>query len=461
MKKRLVWVCLLLVCVTVLASCDLFRPAPKSAEELWERIDEQMEQYDAYAMSMEMDMSMEVEGYAIKLVSSGSIIEDKAEDYYYYSETNMSMICDELDMNQKMQQISAYWDGKAFEISDSDGVARKLYSEMTAEQYEEYSQDDEDDEDDEDFDFSDCTDASFAQNEDKSWTLTYSGYTKKAMDRINEQFGMQEADMFGAEFLDMEVVISADKDFLITDISIVFEFDAQEGSKTAPVLNIRMKLTEVGNVTRQTDKLDVSKCTQVDDLGVLKQIDDQFEEIANKEQGKIHYEINQTFKVMGQTESGSEIYDVEYGTKDGKLHYELSTDVEGYTTKISYENGKQTVSVSGESYTEDYSEEEAKTFIKDLINDSAMGYSADNVSNIKSLGNGVWEITQTVSSEYFEELMTTMGADYKSATQTIKVTIKDGVLTNMTNQIAIKGSYSESFSTFEISFDITIKTDFS
>lgn len=461
MKKRLVWVCLLLACVTVLASCDLFRPAPKSAEELWERIDERMEQYDAYAMSMEMDMIMEVEGYAIKSVASGSIIEDKGDDYYYYSEMNMSMICDELDMNQKMQQISAYWDGKAFEISDSDGAVRKLYSEMTAEQYEEYSQDDEDDEDDEDFDFSDCTGASFAQNEDKTWTLTYSGYTKKAMDRINEQFGIQESDMFGAEFLDMEVVISADKDFLITDISIVFEFDAEEGSKTAPVLNIRMKLIEAGDVTRQTDKLDISKCTKVDDLGVLKQIDEQIEEIANKEQGKIHYEISQTIKAMGQTESGSEVYDVEYGTKDGKLHFELNTDVEGYNTKISYKNGKQTVSVAGESYTEDCSEEEAKAVLENLINDSTLGYSEDSVSNIKSLGNGVWEITQTPSSEYYEELMLSMSADYKSATQTIKVTIKDGALTNMTNTIVVKGSYSESFSTFEISFDITIKTDFS
>ena len=66
MKRRMVLICLLLACVMLLASCDslvkMLRPAPKTAEEVWERIGESMDEYNAFTLALEMNMTMIMEG---------------------------------------------------------------------------------------------------------------------------------------------------------------------------------------------------------------------------------------------------------------------------------------------------------------------------------------------------------------------------------------------------------------
>lgn len=470
MKKISIFVCILLVGVMLLTSCDslsgLFARDPETAEELWERIDRSMEEQGAYALSLDMNMTMVMEGYEIKTTASGSIIEDTGEDYYYYSETNMKMECKELELKQSQKQISAYWEGKAFEILDTDSFERKVYSEMTPEEYAAYQSigkdEGEDDGEDDELDLTDCTKSDFVKNEDESWTLTYSGYTKKAMQQVTEEFGAGDQDLLGAEILDMKLTVNADADFCVTELSIVFEFDVEQGAQPAPALEICMKVVELGEVTRETDKLDVSKCTKIDDLALPAQIEQMIEDRYEAEEGSFHFETSQTVKVMGQTDSYSESDDVTYGVTDGKFHYELSTKMDGAATTITYKDGKQTVVYAGETYTETQSEEDAKAFIRDMINDTSVGYSADCVTEVKSLGDGVYEIKQGIADPTaFEQTLEAMGAEYKSAKQTVRVTVKDGSLISIENVMDIKGSLRSGNSTFEIGLYITMKTDFS
>ena len=352
MKKRTLIVCAVLACVLLLTSCqtikDALRPDPKTAEQLWERIGEVMQAYDAHELSMEMDMVMVVEGYAVKSSATGTLIEDTGEDYYYYSETNVKVECDELDLKQESRGISAYVDGNAFELRSEDGHERKLYSKMTAEQYAAYLAADRE-ESSFDADITDCTNATFAKNEDKTWTLTYSGYTKKAIKGITGALSTQELDVFGADIVDVKVTFLTDEDFCVTDISMEFEFDTKEDAKQSPVLNVRMKLEAMGDgVVRVTDTVDPAKYKEVDDLAIRKEIDRLIEERYEAEQGSFRYVQDQIFKAMGQTEKFTESDTVKYGVKDGRFYYDVKAEYDNADMTLVYEDGTCTVTMEGE-----------------------------------------------------------------------------------------------------------------
>ena len=465
MKKRMLIVCAVLACVLLLTSCqtikDALRPDPKTAEQLWERIGEVMQAYDAHELSMEMDMVMVVEGYAVKSSATGTLIEDTGEDYYYYSETNVKVECDELDIKQESRAISAYVDGKAFELRGEDGYERKLYSKMTAEQYAAYLAADRE-ESSFDADITDCTNATFAKSEDKTWTLTYSGYTKKAIKGITGALSTQELDVFGADIVDVKVTFLTDEDFCVTDISMEFEFDTEEDAKQTPALNVRMKLEAMGDaVVRVTETVDPAKYKEVDDLAIRKEIDRLIEERYEAEQGSFRYVQDQIFKAMGQTEKFTESDTVKYGVKDGRFYYDVKAEYDNADMTLVYEDGTCTVTMEGEEYSEPQTEQEARGLIEMLINDSTYGYHADSVTDIKDKGNGVWEIEQAIDdATELEGIFESMGGTYKSATQTVTVTIKEGKVTEIKNVLTAKGSITSGRDTYEVSYTLQMHTLF-
>ncbi len=463
MKKRTLLICVLLACAMLLASCqglkDALRPNPKTADELWERIDEVMQEYDAFAMSLEMDMVMVVEGYAMHSKATGTMIEDTGDDYYYYSETDVTVSCEELDVEETAKSISAFMNGKAFEFRGENGYERKLYSKMTAEEYQAYKASDEQDEEP---DFQDCTQESFVKNEDKTWTLTYSGYTKKTINIITDAFS-GIADVFGADIVDMQVTFRANEDFRVTDIGIAFEFAEQEDDTAAPCLDIRMKLSALGDeVVRVTDTIDVKKYREVDDLAICKQIDKLIDARLEAEQGEFSYELMHHVGVSGRYETTEESSQVKYEKVNGRLSYEIKTKSQEYTATISYKNGTQTVTVDGESYSEPQSEEQAISLIQSMIDDPSLGYDAESVSNIKNMGGGKWEIEQAVTdSEIYKQIIESMGATYKSTSQTIRFTIANDELIKIHNSILMEGTVSSGGSSYRITYNIQITTEFS
>ena len=70
-----------------------------------------------------------------------------------------------------------------FVSSEQGDSVQKLYSPLTKDEYIAYL---EKQEDALDIDFEACVNKTFAKNEDKTWTLTYSGYTKKVIAEVIE-----------------------------------------------------------------------------------------------------------------------------------------------------------------------------------------------------------------------------------------------------------------------------------
>ena len=465
MKKRTLIICAMLACVLLLTSCqtikDALRPDPETAEQLWERIGEVMKAYDAHEASMEMDMVMVVEGYAVKSSATGTLIEDKGEDYYYYSETNVKVECDELDLEQESRAISAYMDGLAFELRSEDKSERKLCSKMTAEEYAAYLAADRE-ESSFDADITDCTNATFTKNEDKTWTLTYSGYTKKAIKGITGALSTQELDVFGADIVDVKITLRANEDFCVTDISMEFEFDTDKDAKQTPALNVRIKLKAVGDaVTRVTETIDAAKYKEVDNLAMSKQLDNMIKQRVEAEQGAFECKMSQTVKVMGQSQSFVESDQVKYGREDGKYYYDITVESDGISSTVTYKNGTQTVTSGGESYDVPQSEDEAKAFIESLINDPSLGYNAEQITDIEKKNDGVFVIELALTdSATFEELFESMDGTYKSATQTVTVTVQDEKLIRIKNEIVASGSVTSGRDTYGVSWQLTIETAF-
>ncbi|MBE6697876.1 MAG: hypothetical protein E7581_05070 [Ruminococcaceae bacterium] len=467
MKKRMLLICAVLAGVMLLTSCtglfEALRPAPKTADELLERIQEEMQEYTAYALSLDMEMVMVIEEYTMQATATGSIIEDHGEDYYYYTETNMDMRCDELEIKEKMRSISAYADGNAFEFSDDGDRQSKLFCKMTAEEYAAYQAlDKSEDQPDQEIDFRDCTTMDFVQNEDKSWTLSCSGYTKKAIDMLTDAFSMQDMNLFGADVVDIKVTILANEQFHVTEITMAFEFDTPEDAKATPKLDIRLKMTAMGDeVVRLTEMLDTSKYKEVDDLAICKQLDNMLEDKYEAEQGEFDYKLKQTIKVMGQSESYSSTEHAKYGTEDGNFYYTITTEIDGVPATVSYRNGKQTVTMQGESYDEVQSEQEAKDFIKDMINDPSFGYSSDLVTDVKDKGDGVWEIElETKDNIGLEAFYEALGGTYRSATQTATVTVTDGKPVKICHDIKSSGYVKSGNDTFEVTWTISLEVTF-
>ena len=465
MKKSVLWICMLLALAMLLVSCqglkDMLRPDPKTADELWERIGEVMQEFDSYEVAMEMDIVMVMEGYAVESTATGTLIEDKGEEYYYYSETNVTVTCDALDLNQETRAISAYMDGKAFEFRGENGYERKLYSKMTAEEYAAYLVADREASSIE-ADITDCTHAEFAQNEDKTWTLTYSGYTKRAIKGITGALSTQEMDVFGADIVDVKVTFHADASYRVTDISMEFEFDTAEGAKQAPALNVRMKLTAMGDeVERVTDTIDPAKYKEVDDLAIRKEIDQLIKDRYEAEEGSFRYVQDQIFKVMGQTEKFTETDTVQYGVKDGKFYYDVKAEYDDAEMTLSYKNGTCTVVWDGESVDEPQTEDEARALIEMLINDRTYGYNAESITNIKDKGKGVWEIELALGdATEFEEIFANMGGTYKSCTQTVTVTIQNEALVEIKTVVKATGNIASGNSTYEMTYTLSMHTVF-
>lgn len=99
--------------------------------------------------------------------------------------------------------------------------------------------------------------------------------------------------------------------------------------------------------------------------------------------------------------------------------------------------------------------------IEMLINDSTYGYHADSVTDIKDKGNGVWEIEQAIDdATELEGIFESMGGTYKSATQTVTVTIKEGKVTEIKNVLTAKGSITSGRDTYEVSYTLQMHTLF-
>lgn len=415
-----------------LVACQKTEPPfePKNASELWAKIDETMTAQEQYEMTGKVRVNFYNMGY--EYILDGSLSSTYGKDIVY-NDSIVTVSCDALSFSQSIYNIDAFYENKMY-MAYSDGVyEQKFCSPMTLEEYEA----EQSDVLTLHVDMEDCTSAQFTKNENGSWGLEFSGYTKKTIDQVLKGMQLTEIEL-GASVQDMQVSLTADADFRVGEISIVFTFDPSlEQSVATPKLSVSAKYSNYNNVQFDPAKLDPEMFREVEDLRILSLVEESMAAKQDAMSGEFTLDLKTTYELMGQTLSSQESDVVTYDRMNGAYSYLITSVMDGQNFKIQYQNGQQTVDSDGQSHTSPQTEEEAKTFINGLM-DSAK-YNRASVADIQKQDEGVYVLTVDGSNP--SEFISDEGMEITAAQQTIIVAFQGDRLLRLESTIVMEGSY--------------------
>ena len=434
MKKMLcLFLCVLMVLTMV--SCDnIFgAKAPKSAQELYDRVAMQMNAMDSIKTDISMSMILFVNGYEMKSESTGYIVENVnvEGDYYFYEESILKLTSDALSLDETQKSIKAYHTGDYFIYNEQNGAVQKLYSPMTTEEMKEYLSKNSLTT----FDLiKDCATKTFAKNKDGMWELSCSGYTKLAIEEISEDMGLDD-DMLSAEVMDMQLIMVVDKKYRATQMKIDFVF---EETKKMPSISMTMNFSQYNEADVVLDFLDIDY-TKVNDIRMLSDIEEMLDARSESESGNFTLNIEETVRdPNGQSSVYMEDNTVSFGEDDEGYFYDIDAVINKISYDISYKKGKQTIISDYDFQDKAQTEQEARDWIKSLID---VGYDPVIVTDIKDNGDGVYKlICDNPKTDVYEEYFESNGGTLSSVKQTITVTIKDGSICSISNFVLAKGN---------------------
>lgn len=414
------------------------KPAdPTSAKELWELVDNAMNNAESYESDLLGEFVMYIGGY--KMVSKASGFEIKVgdkndNDFYHYLFIKGDASCDELSFSETSNNIEAYNQGMAFIYTAKGDSVQSFCSKMTVEEYFEFNNDILSDE----LDLAECTKSEFSKNEDGSWNLSFSGYSKKTIGVFLKAIGFDEIQS-SVDVMDMKISLTADNEYLVGEMVLELVFDVEETDTSIPVFKEVIKYSKYGEAKKTLEGINPSEYTEVDDITVLGKVGDAIDEFANLAEGSFNLDINQTLKVGTETNKYNESDYVFFGKINGGFVYTLDSMVNGVTAmNIDYRNGVQTVTSGADSERYSLSESEAKKIVYQLINTAA--YNESYVTDIEKLSEGVYKFTVDVPDlSAYEESLAPMGVTCKSGKQGIVVTFADDKLSKIESDLTVFG----------------------
>lgn len=402
---------------------------PESAVALWNKVDETMSAMQSMEIKSTVNAVIYNSGYEFKLTGDAYIFASKTT---HYTENQTTLSCAEIDMEQITSMMEAYYEGKMYHAVNDGTYDQKLCSTMTHEEYDQVQSGALTEE----LDLVDCTNAHFAQNEDGTWSMEFSGYTKKAMDKMLESTSMTQ-DMLGVPIADMKVSLHANADFLVQKMEISFEF-APEDEGLTPTFLITAEYSNYDTAVFDVAKLKMEEFTEVDDVRILESLQTLLTERQNAASGKFTLDLKSTYQMQKQTSASQETDVVTYGRKNGAYYYNIAAQVEGKSFDIRYQNGEQAVTTDGKTTTAAQAEEQAKLFIDSLINTGR--YIGTAITDIQKLDEGVYLLIGAPTN--LEQTMGLTGIEVTSAAQETTVTFESNKLMKIENKFVIEGTYS-------------------
>lgn len=402
---------------------------PESALALWEKVDETMNTTQSMEMRGTVDAVFYNGGYEFRLVGDSYIFASKET---HYTESEMTLSCEEISMEQTTRMVEAHHDGKMYIASNDGTYDQKLCSTMTHEEYDQIQTGTLT----EDVDLADCTGAQFSQNEDGTWNLQFSGYTKKTIDKMVESFSMTQ-DMLGVPIADVKVSLSADADFLVQKMEFSFDFTVEDEGM-APTFLVTAEYSGYNTAVFDATKLKTEEFTEVDDVRILESLQSALKDRQDAASGKFTLDLKSTYQMQGQTSASQEKDVVTYGRKNGAYYYNITAQMDGQGFDVRYQNSEQTVTTDGQTNTAHQSEEEAKLFIDGLINTG--NYISAAITDIQKLDEGVYLLIGEQST--LDQIMGLTGIDVTSANQECKVTFESNKLMKIESKLVVTGNYA-------------------
>ena len=419
---------------------------PESAVALWEKVDATMTTMESMEVKSTVNAIFYNGGYEFKLVGDAYIFASKET---HYTENKTILSCEEISLEQTTSMLEAYYDGKMYHAVNDGTYDQKLCSAMTHEEYDQIQTGSLTDE----LNLADCTRADFLQNEDGTWNLEFSGYTKKTIDTMLESTSMTP-DMLGAPIADMQISLNADADYRVRKMVISFVFTVEDEEAT-PTFSVIAEYSNYNTAVFDATKLKTEEFAQVDDVRILESLQNALIERQNAASGKFTLDLKSTYQMQKQTSASQETDVVTYGRKNGAYYYNIAAQVDGQGFDILYQNGEQAVTTDGKTTTASQSEVEAKLFIDSLINTAK--YNSSAITGIQKLDEEVYLLLG--EQKNLEQTMGLTGIEVTSAKQECKVTFESNKLMKIENKLVIEGTYSADTVTItvesQVAFDDT------
>ncbi len=437
MKKNLLRILCLVLCLsTVLAFCsctgqgEINSPTPiatpeetpiptptpfvpQSAEELQNKIDSVMDSAVSYTVNATSQFKFYQNGLEFVTKSEGVIIYSSANgSNYRYSNIKSNVTCASIDFVQDAEQTEAFYDGKMYVSNVYGETNQKFCSPMTYEEYVVAQSTAEITEEE----YLDCTKKEFAQNDDGTWKVVYSGYTGKAIASLFKKLDVSEEEL-GDQVIDMEFTFEANADFYVTKLTVkaVFEADSKAEFITEE------KYSNINSTEANVQDINTSEYVEVSDVRVLKDFSDGIENLENSKNAKITYENHQIVRVGTQTSTFKETDTIKFGVENGAYYYDIDSNGPNGDLTIKYKNGSYQVSGSSEKYLQ--TDSEAKELISGFIN--AYTYNPLTVSEIKKTGDNTFELKIGKPADVgVQSVFEQLGSKATTVEQTINVTLE-------------------------------------
>ena len=180
--------------------------------------------------------------------------------------------------------------------------------------------------------------------------------------------------------------------------------------------------------------------------------------MTERENGSFTLSLTQLTRSSTSPNSSTykETDEVTFGEGESGYFYDIEATVSGTKYDISYKDGTQTIKTSSKTQNKAQTEKEARDYIKSLINSA--GYTQNIVTAIEKRGNGVYRFTCNPNTQTYETYYANMGGTFKSATQTITVTITDDQRTKIQSAVTAQGSVIN-YGTITLTVNTTVTFD--
>ena len=432
MKKNLftlLLVSLTLVLVFALTSCgDGYSNLPSDERAL--KLDEIADE----KMSAVKDFSATVSG-VLKMDMNGTIITSELSGHQKRSsnggdnrvEILLSSTISLAGNSSTTGQKYGFQNGKAYDLSDTDGEYFGHYSEMTLDEYLDYK-------DDtgiegvtaEDIDAEDAETKMSMKREDGGWTLIFEDFNDEAILKIKQELGLTE---YSDDIEDLTMTIILDKNlhYKMMKCELIFAEDSNNA------FEMKVDYSEINTGKTSIDDIDFDLYTEVDDIRVIDAIEDGLLD-ASITSGKnitrtASVYLRQRVKQNGISNTYTETDEMTYGLdENGRVFYEINALVgqgvngDNYSEYVlTVRDGRKTTeSYKGDklldSETEDTDDESEKAFINLLLDELSFTRKIITKLERSDEGAGVYLLTCDIPEEL-------IGQSYHSGEFTLTVTV--------------------------------------
>ena len=324
-------------------------------------------------------------------------------------------------------------DGEMFLYHKADGHESKLRSPITAAEYEHFEEDQRRDDPDITIGEGYCETMSCTQNEDKTWTATYTDFTDEGMRPFLKMLaGVEFAVTADHDLAGVRMTCNADESLSLTALTIEFLFEANPEAESA-VPEVRVDYAYRGwNNTVLAEPYDISDFTEVEDVRYVERFLEALSDRETADSGEFDVEASSTLSYGEKSETDKASQKVSFSTKDG-YHFTLDSAQNGYNIHINFRDGIMNTTVydpeSGQKVSDSsdkISNFEARASVQQLMNSNGIRGLDMAGAELVDEERGIYRFAlgESVRDMFSERY----GAEAEGFTGTIEATIVDGAL---------------------------------